>query len=414
MAAEDVAPDDTPPRPRSPLHRREFKLYFTGNLVSNVGNWLNNVALAVYMRHITHSSFWVGVATFGLLIPSIVFALPAGVLADRVDRIQLLRRSQWVMGTLAIVLTILVGAGEANRYVVTLIAIGLGIGVALAIPTMQALIPLMVPHEELGDAIGLNALTFNLARVVGPAIAAVALATIGATFAFGLNAASFFVLIACLMMIHRVPFPRVSEQPPGPISEGLTYAWRHLRTRWMLLSIVAIGIALDPIITLSPALSDRYGLKTGGAGWMVAAWGGGAALVIVFGRELIRKTTHRGLGWVGLFLLFLGVFGLGAAPGIGWAIPACLLAGVGYIIASMAFTTTIQQDVPEALRGRVSAIWTLAFLAPRAFAALAEGALADHIGPRITTSLFSVIALMAAVSLRRVQAPTGEPIPPPA
>ena len=171
---------------------------------------------------------------------------------------------------------------------------------------------------------------------------------------------------------------------------------------------------LDPIITLSPALSDRYGLKTGGAGWMVAAWGGGAALVIVFGRELIRKTTHRGLGWVGLFLLFLGVFGLGAAPSIGWAIPACLLAGVGYIIASMAFTTTIQQDVPEALRGRVSAIWTLAFLAPRAFAALAEGALADHIGPRITTSLFSVIALMAAVSLRRVQAPTGEPIPPPA
>ena len=301
-----------------------------------------------------------------------------------------------------------------RSYVVTLIAIGLGIGVALAIPTMQALIPLMVPHEELGDAIGLNALTFNLARVVGPALAAVALATIGATFAFGLNAASFFVLIACLMMIHRVPFPRVSEQPPGPISEGLTYAWRHLRTRWMLLSIVAIGIALDPIITLSPALSDRYGLKTGGAGWMVAAWGGGAALVIVFGRELIRKTTHRGLGWVGLFLLFLGVFGLGAAPGIGWAIPACLLAGVGYIIASMAFTTTIQQDVPEALRGRVSAIWTLAFLAPRAFAALAEGALADHIGPRITTSLFSVIALMAAVSLRRVQAPTGEPIPPPA
>ena len=141
MAAEDVAPDDTPPRPRSPLHRREFKLYFTGNLVSNVGNWLNNVALAVYMRHITHSSFWVGVATFGLLIPSIVFALPAGVLADRVDRIQLLRRSQWVMGTLAIVLTMLVGAGEANRYVVTLIAIGLGIGVALAIPGVAIAIP---------------------------------------------------------------------------------------------------------------------------------------------------------------------------------------------------------------------------------------------------------------------------------
>jgi MFS family permease len=349
-----------------------------------------------------------------LFIPVILFALPAGVLADRIDRIRLLTRAQWVMGVLAVVLTILVETGRANRYVVTAIAFGLGVGVALAIPTMQALIPLMVPHDELGDAIGLNALSFNLARVVGPAIAAVALATLGPAWAFGLNAASFFVLIACLMMIREVPFPRIAEQPPGPIREGLAYAWRHLRTRWMLLSIVAIGIALDPIITLSPALSDRYGLKTGGAGWMVAAWGGGAAIVIVFARDAIRRITHHGLGWVGLLLLFAGVFGLGASPNIGAAIPACMVAGAGYIIATMAFTTTIQQDVPEALRGRVSAIWTLAFLAPRAFAALAEGALADHIGPRITTSLFSVIALVAALSLRRVQAPTGEPIPPPA
>jgi len=114
MAAEDIAPDDVPARPRSPLHRREFKLYFTGNLVSNIGNWLNNVALAVYMRHITHSSFWVGVAGFGLLIPTIAFALPAGVLADRLDRIALLRRSQWVMGVLAIVLTPIFNAISAQ------------------------------------------------------------------------------------------------------------------------------------------------------------------------------------------------------------------------------------------------------------------------------------------------------------
>jgi predicted MFS family arabinose efflux permease len=319
-----------------------------------------------------------------------------------------------VMGLLAIGLTILVGIGRANRYAVTAVAFGFGVGVALAIPTMQAMIPLMVPPEELGDAIGLNALSFNLARVIGPVIAAVALATLGATWAFGLNAFSFFVLIAMLTLIGRIPFPRVADKPPGPVREGLAYAWRHLRTRWMLLSIVAIGIALDPIITLSPALSDHYGLKTGGAGWLVAAWGGGAVIGIVAGRSAIRVITHHGLGWIGLLLLFVGVFALGAAPSIAYAIPGCLLAGVGYIIATMAFTTTIQQDVPESLRGRVSAIWTLAFLAPRAFAAVAEGALSDRIGPRVTTSMFSVVALVAAVALRRVQAPTAEPIPPPA
>jgi len=414
MAVDEVDEGSGETRAQSPLRRREFKLYFSGNLISNIGTWLNNVALGVYMLKITGSSFWVGVSNFALFIPVILFALPVGVLADRLDRIRLLRRAQWVMGLLAVVLTILVGTGHANRYWVTAIAFGFGIGVALAIPTMQALIPLMVPPNELGDAIGLNALSFNLARVIGPLIAAVALATLGPTWAFGLNAASFFVLITMLVMIGDVPFPRVALAPPGPIREGLAYAWRHLRTRWMLLSIVAIGIALDPIITLSPALSDRYGLKTGGAGWMVAAWGGGAAIIIVAGRNIIRTITHRGLGWIGLLLLFVGVFGLGAAPDIGWAIPACLLAGAGYIIATMAFTTTIQQDVPEALRGRVSAVWTLAFLAPRAFAAVIEGALADHIGPRLTTSIFSVVALIAALSLRRVQAPTGEPIPPPA
>src|SRR6266568_3231074 len=289
MAVEDIDEEPGERRARTPLRRREFKLYFTGNLISNIGTWLNNVALGVYMLKITHSSFWVGVSNFALFIPVILFALPVGVLADRVNRIRLLRRAQWVMGVLAVALTILVETGHANRHWVTAIAFGFGVGVALAIPTMQALIPLMVPPNELGDALGLNALSFNLARVIGPLIAAIALATLGPTWAFGLNAASFFVLITVLVMIGDVPFPRVALAPPGPIKEGLAYAWRHMRTRWMLLSIVAIGIALDPIITLSPALSDRYGLKTGGAGWMVAAWGGGAALIVIPGAARVRR-----------------------------------------------------------------------------------------------------------------------------
>jgi MFS family permease len=299
--------------------------------------------------------------------------------------------------------------------VVTAIAFGFGVGVALAIPTMQALIPNMVPPDQLGDAIGLNALTFNLARVIGPAVAALALVTLGATWAFGINAASFYVLIAALVMIGKPPFQRIAEKPPGPIREGISYAWRHLRTRWMLLSIVAIGITLDPIITLSPALADRYGLNTGGAGWIVAAWGGGAVLTIVVGRTPIRYVTQHGLGWLGLLILAAGMVALGASTGMWTAVPSAALAGVGYITATMAFTTTIQQEVPEQLRGRVSALWTLAFLGPRAFAAIADGALADRIGARPTTAMFAVVAIVAAVFLRRVDMPAGAaPVPPPA
>jgi len=399
----------------SPLKRREFRLYFIGNAVSNVGNWVSNVVLSVFMLELTGSSFWVGLTGLGLFVPTILFSLPAGALADRVDRLGLLKRVQLAMFLLAVVLTVLSATDTADRYNVLALSFGLGIGVAIAIPTIQALIPLMVPHEQLGDAIRLNGLTFNLARALGPVLAAAALVTIGATWAFGFNALTFLALVGALTLIGRPPFPRPSTGPPGPIREGIRYAWDHLRTRWMLLSIVAIGITLDPITTLSPALARDYeGVATGAAGWIVAGWGGGAALMIIIGRRVIQHVTEHGLGWIGLLVLAGGIAGLGAAPSLPWAIVATLIAGAGYISATMAFTTTIQSDVPESLRGRVSALWTLAFLGPRAVAAVIDGALADAIGPRPTTVIFASVALAAAVFLRRVETPKGEPIPPPA
>lgn len=395
------APDSV--RHGSPLRRREFRLYFVGNLVSNVGSWLSNVAVGVYMLELTGSSFWVGVAGFGLFIPTMIFALPAGVLADRMDRLRLLRRAQVWMALLAILLAVLVGVGQADRYSITLIAFGLGLGIALAIPTMQALIPLLVPPEEMPDAIRLNALTFNIARVVGPVTAAATYVTLGPTWAFGLNAVSFFPLVAALTLIKRAPFPRAADRPPGPLREGIAYAWRHLQTRWMLAAIVAIGFSLDPIITLSPALARRFGLAAGGAGWIVAAWGSGAVLMILAGRRGIRLATEHGLGWIGLVALSAGVAGLGLSPSLVPALACGVLAGAGFITATMAFTTSIQRDVPESLRGRVSALWTLAFLGPRALASVAVGSLADAVGPRAATIAFSSVALFAAVFLRRVE-----------
>lgn len=403
-----------PPRaPSSPLRRREFRLYFAGNLISNVGSWLNNVALGVYMLDLTGSSLWVGVVGAGLSLPVLLFALPAGVLADRSDRLSLLRRAQVLMGALAALLTVLVALDAANRYAVVAISLGLGAGIAIAIPTMQALVPNMVPPRELPDAISLNALTFNVARVAGPLIAAGAL-TVGAVWAFGINAASFFVLVVALTLVGRPPFPRPPDGGPGPIREGVAYAWRHLRTRWMLLAIVAIGLSLDPIMTLSPALAQRYGLREGGAGLIVAAWGGGAVGMLALGRGVIRRATERGLGWLGLLGLAAGIGGYGAATTTVPALVALLVSGVGYITATMAFTTSIQRDVPDSLRGRVSALWTLAFLGPRAFASVLDGALADAIGPRPAAALFAIPALVAAVALRRVETAEGEPVAPPA
>ncbi len=402
-----------PSRVQSPLRRREFRLYFIGNLTSNVGSWLNQVTLAVFMRELTHRSLWVGLTQAGLSIPVLLFALPAGALADRVERVRLLRWSQVLMAALAALLTVLVALDVANKYSVTVISFGFGIGLALAIPAMQAMVPLMVPPSELAEAIQLNALTFNVARTVGPMLAALTIATLGSVWAFGLNALSFVPLIVALALIRRPPFPRPSDGAPGPARDGIAYAWRHLPTRAMLLAVAAIGVTLDPITTLSPALAESYGLGPGGAGWIVAGWGGGAVAMLLFGRRAIRIATNRGLGWVGLLALAAGIGGLGAARSLPIALAAGVVAGAGYITATMAFTTAIQRDVPESLRGRVSALWTLAFLGPRALASVIDGALADAIGPHGATAAFASVALGAAFVLRRVEAPQGDLSAPP-
>lgn len=178
-----------------PLARREFRLYFAGNLASNVGSWLANVALGVYVWDLTRSSFWVGLTNAALFVPVILFALPAGALADRTDRLRLLRVSQMAACGFAGLLALLVGIGAADRYSVVVIAAALGTTIAVAIPAMQSMIPSLVPHDELSDAIGLNALTFNIGRAVGPVLAAATITTIGVTFAFSLNALSFLPLV---------------------------------------------------------------------------------------------------------------------------------------------------------------------------------------------------------------------------
>lgn len=399
-------------RTSHPLRRREFRLYFIGNLTSNVGSWLANVAMAVMMWELTGSNAWVGLIGLGFFLPVLLLALPAGALADRLDRLKLLRVAQTVMFALSVLLTVLAITGDVNRYWLVGVAFGLGAGVALGIPAMQALVPQLVPADELGEAIQMNALTFNVARAIGPVIASATIATIGFAWAFGLNAATFVPLIGALVLIKRPPFQRVSDRPPGPVREGLAYAWRHLSTRWMLLSIVAIGMALDPIFTLSPALVSRLGHASETSGFVIACWGAGAVVTIITGRRAIAFVTEHGLGWVGLVGLFAGVAGLGASPWLPLSFASALIAGAGYITATMAFTTTIQSSVPESLRGRISALWTLAFLGPRGLGAVADGALADAVGAPATTVAFASIALVGALLLRHVQGTWEEPVPP--
>ncbi|MGH2784574.1 MAG: MFS transporter [Actinomycetota bacterium] len=396
-----------------PLARREFRTYFLGNLSSNVGTWLANVALGVYMLELTGSSFWVGLTNAALFIPTLLFAIPAGALADRKDRLRVLTGTQILSGALATLLAVLVVLGVANRYVVVAIAVGLGMSIAIGLPAMQSLVPSLVPPVEMAEAIGLNALTFNLARAVGPILAAITIAGAGVGLAFTVNAASYAALIYALVRIGTPPFLRERDTGTDRIRDGLVFAWRHKRIRTMLFAVMAMAISLDPILTLSPALAEDYGLPTGGAGWIVSAWGGGAVLGITAGRRWMSYATKHGLGWAGLIGQAAGLGALAAAPNIAAAIPAAVLVGAGYITAAISFTTAIQEDAPERLRGRVMALWSVSFLGPRVFGSVIDGALADAYGPHVAMASFTLPALVFAYLVRRMTPPRHtEPVAP--
>lgn len=399
MTQPDLAPARTPLKAQNPLRRREFRLYFIGNLVSNSGTWLQNAALSVYLFNLTGSSFWVGLASAAFFVPVLLLALPAGALADRSDRLQLMRRSQTAAGAFALVLAGLVGFDLANRYLVIGLVAALGVFGAVAIPAMQSMVPSLVPREDIAVAIGLNSLTFNIARVIGPLVAAVAL-SLGTAWAFGLNALSYFVLVGALTLVGSLPFSHPRGEP-GPIREGVRYAWEHRKMRLLLLSIMAISASLDPITTLAPALVTSFGESSNKAPFIFSAWGAGAVLGVTAGARLMRRLTKRKLGWVGLPALATGMLLLSLARSLPFAIAAGLIAGWGYITATISLTTTIQTDVPEALRGRISALWTVSFLGPRIISGMIDGLLADNFGPHRATALFALPALAGIWATRR-------------
>ena len=396
---------------------RTFGVYFVGNLVSNCGTWLQNIAAAVVIYDLTGSTALVGAVSILQFAASMLLSPYAGALSDRVDRRRLLIAGQIVGGVASASLALWVAAvgveGLPGPWPIFAAATIIGIGWAISVPTMQALVPALVEPEDLEQAIALNSITFNIARAVGPALGAIALARLGAAAAFGLNAATFAVLIITLLLIRPRPIERKDDRGDGSVREGLRYVRREPALYVLLIGVTALGFGTDPVNTLTPAMADVLGGSEELVGWMVSAFGVGAALT-AFAVGALRKRISLGvMGVVGLGVLSVGLFGFGASPGVstltlfGWstapAVPLTLVslvvAGAGFLLALTGLTTELQRRVPEPLLGRVMALWAVAFLGSRPAAALLDGALGDLFGPRIAAAAAGVITTAVAAWL---------------
>jgi MFS family permease len=393
----------TPTGPNAALRligHRNFGPYFVGNAASASGTWFQNLAASLYVFERTHSPFLLGVLQFANFVPVLLLAPWGGSAADRFDRRRLLLVTQVVSTALAGTLALVTWAGDVSVPIVIACALGLGVSSAFSAPASQALIGDLVPPQELQSAVALNSMTFNLARAVGPSLAGVSVDRLGYAPSFAINAGSYLLLALGLLVV--VPHPReLARRGEARLRESLRLVREQPRLLAFLLIVTAVGFASDPVNTESPAFAHAFGL--GGVhlrlwtGFIVGAFGAGAvaAAFLVAGRVAGSRRRMT----VTLVLLAVGITGFALSPSIWIGFAFLAVGGFGYLASNTAATSRLQLDVAPHQRGRIMALWSVAFLGLRPVASLADGGIAGVFGVRAAGVVLAVPALLAAAAI---------------
>lgn len=382
------------------LRNDNFRLFWSGNFLSNIGTWMQNVAQGWLVLTLTNSSFWLGVVGFAGSIPFLLFSLFGGVIADRVDKRRLLLMTQTVMMVLAFLLAALAWFKVITVTEVAGIAFLNGVAMAMNAPSYQALVPRLVRREDLTNAIALNSAQFNMSRILGPTLGGYAMVLFGVAGNFFLNGFSF---LAVLWALVRIRYPDENRARRESLWSSLRSGFSYLHSErqmlvlmWMTASVSLFGI---PFITFIPYFA-KVQLNSGesGLGWLLAASGFGAVLgaltIAVLG--VIR---HRGnvLTACGV-IFFLAIIGISSSHTF-W-ISECLsfVEGFNGILMISCFNVSIQHLSSDEMRGRVMSIYTTSFLGLPPLGSLLAGELSRHIDTGRGLALMAGIAMLSFAS----------------
>lgn len=382
--------------PLRALRHRDFWPYFAGNLLSNCGTWFQNLAQALLVYRLTGSTLLVGVVNFAQFVGTFVLAPWAGSAADQFDRRRLLVTTQAVAIAVTALLATLAAADLVTAPIVIGLALALGATTAFATPAMQALVPQLVPTEDLGGAVALNSITFNLARAVGPVAATVVIDRAGLAAAFAVNSLSYLALIAGLVAVHPRPqAPRPAQRPR--LRESLRLVRDDRRLGLLLAVVAAVSLTSDPVNTLTPGfVSEVLGRSDTLVGILIGVFGAGAVLaaVTVAGRgDLMARVPFT------MLLLAAGITVFGLSPSLPVAVGALAVGGFGFLASTTASSTLLQLGVDDAQRGRVMALWSVAFLGIRPFGSLLDGAVASAVGLRPAAVMMALPSAGLAVAM---------------
>lgn len=366
------------------MRHRSFRLYLYGHIPNVVGVWVVRVAIGWLAWQLTESSFWLGALAAADAMPVLVLGPFGGVLADRFDRRKISAATQTILAVIAVILTIMTVTGWITIWSLFALALARGFTFAFWQPVRLALMPNLVPREEIPTAIALNSSTFNAAQFVGPAFAGVLLTLGGPSLAFAFSVVAGSVMVWTLLIIDVPPRPVSGKARRSVWSEagdGIRYAASHPGIGPMLLLLVVLGLGIRPLTELLPGFADRvFGLGVGGYSMMASAVGIGAMTGAVW---MLRRGNSGGITQTALRSGLLG----GAAALIfaltDWfPLAVACLALLGFSMTSGGISTqqVVQLAVPDEIRGRVLSLFGMLFRAGPATGALLMGWIADTAG----------------------------------
>ena len=381
------------------FRHRNYRLFFGGQLISLTGTWMQSVAQSWLVYRLTGSPVWLGLVGFSGQIPVFLLSPIGGVVADRYRRRHVLVATQTASMLLALVLAVLTLTHWVQVWHIFAIASLLGIVNAFDIPARQAFAVDMVGRDDLINAIALNSSMFNSARILGPAIAGVVVATVGEGWCFFANGVSYTAVIVGLMMMKIQSHGRVPLRGSAiaSITEGFGYVGRTGPVRALLLLLGLISLLGMPYAVLMPIFADP--ILHGGARGLGLLMGASGVGALAGALCLATRGSARGLGR----LVALSAAGFGASLILfSWSrsfwLSAALLLPVGFamVIEMASSNTLIQTLVPDALRGRVMAAYSMMFMGMAPFGALLAGALADCLGAPTTVAIGGAACIGAA------------------
>jgi MFS family permease len=349
------------------FRNRNFRVCYLGAFASNIGTWMQNVLLGAYAYDLTHSSTFVGVLFFAQLGPLLFLSTLGGLLADVVDRRRLLVSLQLVQGVLSLVLAAVVaGTDHPSQLAITAMVFAIGIANALSAPGLSAILPTLVPREDLPGAVSLMSVQMNLSRVIGPAIGAAIYARFGAAPVFVVNAATYLFAVAGLLWAQyaRRVGAVVEERGFARLASGFRIAKADPLVRSLLIMLFTFSFFSLTFVGLMPVLADKnlaIAPKSEAYGLLYAAFGLGAAFgAVSVGTVFAQVAKVRLLrpGFVA-FAVLLAAFSLLRSAGPSY--PVALLLGYAYFVVITSMSTVLQDYVDDSIRGRVMALWIMGF-----------------------------------------------------